>query len=151
VDHDVAGMVENALPGWEIAEILSRSGGQLSSVFEVRGVGGTAVIVKVYEPEWAWKQAKEVYVYGVLAPEVGELAPSVVHVEPAGERFAFTVLSKVDGVPLSEVTAADYRTVYAQAGELLARIHRIAQPAYGYLTDHVLEPLPTNELHMARR
>jgi hygromycin-B 7''-O-kinase len=151
MDHDVAGMVGTALPGWEIAEIVPRSGGQLSTVFEVREAGGDAVVVKVYEPEWAWKQAKEVYVYGVLAPEVGELVPSVVHAEPAGERFAFTVLSKVDGVPLSEVTGADYRKVYEQAGELLARIHRIPQPAYGYLTDQVLEPLPTNELYMARQ
>ncbi len=109
------------------------------------------MIVKVYEPEWAWKQAKEVYVYGVLAPEVGGLVPSVVHVEPAGERFAFTVLSKVDGVPLSEVVGADYQRVYEQAGELLRRIHGISQPAYGYLTDQVLEPLPSNELYMGRQ
>ncbi|WP_344177271.1 aminoglycoside phosphotransferase family protein [Kribbella lupini] len=151
MDHDVAGMIGTALPGWEIATVLPRSGGQLSSVFEVRSTGGAAVVVKVYEPEWAWKQAKEVYVYGLLAPRVGELVPSVVHVEPAGERFAFTVLSKVDGVPLSELSGADYGTVYEQAGELLERIHRIAQPAYGYLTDRVLEPLPTNEQYMARQ
>ncbi|GAB2561718.1 phosphotransferase family protein [Kribbella endophytica] len=151
MDHDVAGMVGTALPGWGIAEILPRSGGGLSAVFEVRGVDGKAVIVKVYEPQWAWKQAKEVYVYGVLAPVVGELVPSVVHVEPAGERSAFTVLSKVDGVPLSEVTGADYRTIYEQAGALLGRIHRIRQPAYGYLTDQVLEPLPDNEQYMARQ
>ncbi|MGC4936604.1 phosphotransferase family protein [Kribbella sp. DT2] len=151
MDHDVAGMVRTALPGWDVAEILPRSGGQLSTVFEVRGVDGRAVIVKVYDPEWAWKQAKEVYVYGVLTPELGELVPSVIHAEPAGETHAFTVLSKVDGVPLSEVTPADYRPIYAQAGALLTRIHRIPQPAYGYLTDQVLEPLPSNDQYMARQ
>ncbi|GAB3815379.1 hypothetical protein GCM10028799_16570 [Kribbella italica] len=144
-------MVRVALPGWEIAEVLSRSGGQLSAVFEVRGADGGVVIVKVYDPEWAWKQGKEVHVYGVLKPELGELVPSVVHVEPEGERFAFTVLSKVDGVPLSEVDGADYRRIYEQAGELLRRIHRIPQPAYGYLTDRVLEPVATNALYMARQ
>jgi hygromycin-B 7''-O-kinase len=151
MDHDVAGMVRKALPGWGVAEILPRSGGQLSSVFEVRDAGGEALIVKVYDPEWAWKQAKEVYVYGVLTPEIGELVPSVIHAEPAGEQHAFTVLSKVDGVPLSEVTPADYRPIYEQAGALLARIHRIPQPAYGYLTDQVLEPLPSNDQYMGRQ
>jgi aminoglycoside phosphotransferase (APT) family kinase protein len=41
--------------------------------------------------------------------------------------------------------------VYEQAGELLGRIHRIPQPAFGYLTDQVLEPLPSNDQYMARQ
>jgi aminoglycoside phosphotransferase (APT) family kinase protein len=151
MDHDVAGMVRKALPDWTIAEILPRSGGQLATVFEVRHADGDAVIVKVYDPEWAWKQAKEVYVYGLLEPSLKDLAPTVIHAGPAGDTHAFTVLSKLDGVPLSEVTPPDYRPIYEQAGALLAKIHRIPQPAYGYLTDQVLEPLPSNDLYMRRQ
>lgn len=138
-------MVENACPGSEIAEIVTRSGGQLSKVFEVRRYAAAPVIVKVYEPEWAWKQAKEVHVYGLLT-NLGEAIPQVIHVGPG-----FTVLTMLDGVPLSEAEPPDWKAVYIQLGRLLAKIHRIPQPAYGYLTDEVLEPLPTNDAYMRRQ
>ncbi|HEY0617218.1 MAG TPA: aminoglycoside phosphotransferase family protein, partial [Kribbella sp.] len=149
----VEAMTEKACPGSDIAEILPRSGGQLSTVFEVRRTAAAPLILKLYEPEWAWKQAKEVHVYGLMAPELGDAIPSVIHHEPAGDTFdtAFTVLTKLDGVPLSEAEPADWKSVYTQLGALLQRIHRIPQPAYGYLTDDVLEPLPGNTAYMRRQ
>lgn len=138
-------MVEKACPGSDIAEIVTRSGGQLSKVFEVRRYAAAPVIVKVYEPEWAWKQAKEVHVYGLLQ-SLGTAIPKVLHSSPG-----FTVLTKLDGVPLSEAEPPDPKAIYLQLGQLLAKIHRIPQPAYGYLTDEVLEPLPTNDAYMRRQ
>ncbi|WP_433013402.1 phosphotransferase family protein [Kribbella sp. CA-294648] len=146
---DIAAMVEKACPGSEIVEIVPRSGGQLSTVFEVRRYAAAPVIVKIYEPEWAWKQAKEVHVYGLLANQLGDAVPQVIHAEH-GEP-AYTVLTKLDGVPLSEAEPPDWRAVYVQLGQLLARVHRITQPAYGYLTDQLLEPLPTNHAYMCRQ
>jgi len=146
---DIAAMVEKACPGSDIAEIVPRSGGQLSTVFEVRRNAAVPVIVKIYEPEWAWKQAKEVHIYGLLKDELGEAVPEVVHAEQ-GEP-AYTVLTKIDGVPLSEAEPPDWKAVYVQLGQLLAKIHRIPQPAYGYLTDQVLDPLPTNDAYLRRQ
>ncbi|MDX6264449.1 MAG: hygromycin-B 7-O-kinase [Kribbellaceae bacterium] len=149
---DITGMVEKACPGSDIAEIVPRSGGQLSTVFEVRRNAAEPVIVKIYEPEWAWKQAKEVHVYGLLHEDLGASVPTVLHAEPAGQdQQAFTALTKIDGVPLSEAEPPDWKAVYVQLGELLAKIHRIPQPAYGYLTDEVLEPLPSNDAYMRRQ
>ncbi|MFI5710509.1 phosphotransferase family protein [Kribbella sp. NPDC051620] len=146
---DVAAMVEKACPGSSIEEVVERSGGQLSKVFEVRRTAAEPVIVKIYEPEWAWKQAKEVHVYGLLQEHLRESVPRVLHAEP-GEP-AFTVLTKLDGVPLSEAEPPDWKSIYVQLGELLQRIHRIPQPAYGYLTDEVLEPVPDNDAYMRRQ
>jgi hygromycin-B 7''-O-kinase len=143
---DIAQAVRKIWPEIEVHEVVRRTGGQLSGVYEVRTASG-ALIVKVYAPEWTWKQAKEVHVYGLLEQELGGSIPRVVHVEPD----AFTILTKVAGVPLSEVDAADWRAVYVQVGELLRRIHRIEQPAYGYLTDQILDPLPDNEQYMRRQ
>ena len=142
-------MIETACPGSEIAEIVTRSGGQLSTVYEVLRKAADPVIVKIYKPEWAWKQAKEVHVYGLLAEHLGKSVPEVIHAQ-AGDP-AFTVLTKIEGVPLSEVEPPDWRSVYRQLGQLQAKIHRIPQPAYGYLTDEVLEPLPTNDAYMHRQ
>jgi aminoglycoside phosphotransferase (APT) family kinase protein len=133
-------------------EIIQRTGGQLSTVFEVRPTSGEPVIVKVYSPEWAWKQAKEVHVYGLLAAHLEGAIPQVMRVEPAtDEHDAFTVLTKLDGVPLSEVEPADWRSTYVQLGRLLSQVHRIPQAEYGYLTDRVLDPLPDNDQYMRRQ
>jgi aminoglycoside phosphotransferase (APT) family kinase protein len=143
---DIVGIVARACPGSEIENVVRRTGGQLSTVFEVRRTAGEPLIVKVYEPEWAWKQAKEVHVYGLLSAELGDAVPHVIH---TGDRF--TVLSKLDGVPLSETDPPDWRATYEQLGQLLAGIHRIGQPAYGYLTDEILDPLPDNTQYMRRQ
>lgn len=138
-------MVARACPGSEIAEVVRRTGGQLSTVFEVRRTADEPLIVKVYDPEWLWKQAKEVHVYGLLT-ELGDAVPRVIHV---GDNF--TVLTKLDGVPLSETDPPDWRATYQQLGQLLAAIHRVGQPAYGYLTDEILDPLPDNTQYMRRQ
>jgi hygromycin-B 7''-O-kinase len=128
------------------SEIVPRSGGQLNTVYEVRRPAADSLIVKVYTPESAWKQAKEVHVYGLLEAQLADAVPRVVHV---GDSF--TVLTKLDGVPLSETDPPDWRATYEQLGRLLAAIHRIEQPAYGYLTDEILDPLPDNTQYMRRQ
>jgi hygromycin-B 7''-O-kinase len=143
---DIAAMVEKACPGSEITEVVPRTGGQLSTVYEVRRTAADPLIVKVYAPEWEWKQAKEVHVYGLMARQLDGRIPRVIHV---GDSF--TILTKLDGVPLSQLEPPDWRATYVQLGQLLAAIHRIAQPAYGYLTDEILEPLPDNPQYMRRQ
>jgi hygromycin-B 7''-O-kinase len=143
---DIAAMVEKACPGSEITEVVPRTGGQLSTVYEVRRTAADPLIVKVYAPEWEWKQAKEVHVYGLMARQLDGRIPRVIHV---GDSF--TILTKLDGVPLSQLEPPDWRATYVQLGQLLAAIHRIPQPAYGYLTDEILEPLPDNPQYMRRQ
>ncbi|MFF0338947.1 phosphotransferase family protein [Kribbella sp. NPDC004875] len=141
---DIAQLVSDVV-GLDVVEVLERTGGQLSTVYEVR-TSADPLIVKVYAPEWRWKQAKEVHVYRMLEPEVGDSIPRVVHV---GDGV--TILTKLDGAPLSQVEPPDWRAMYTQLGELLQRVHRIAQPAYGYLTDQILDPLPDNDQYMRRQ
>ncbi|MFC5261917.1 hypothetical protein ACFPJ1_07315 [Kribbella qitaiheensis] len=73
--ENVAAMIVKASPGSDIAEIVPRSGGQLSTVFEVRRTAADPLIVKIYGPEWAWNQAKEVHVHGLLADHLGTSVP----------------------------------------------------------------------------
>jgi hygromycin-B 7''-O-kinase len=142
---DIAAIVEKAL-GSEVVEVTQRTGGQLSTVYEVRRSAADPLIVKVYDEKWAWKQSKEVHVYGLLAAELDGSIPHVVHTEPT-----ITILTKLAGVPLSEIEPPDWRATYEQLGHLLARVHRIPQPAYGYVTDRILDPLPDNDQYMRRQ
>jgi aminoglycoside phosphotransferase (APT) family kinase protein len=143
---DIAAMVAQACPGSEITEVVRRTGGQLSTVYEVRRTAADPLIVKVYAPEWEWKQAKEVHVYELMARQLDGRIPRVVHV-----GASFTILTKLEGVPLSQLEPPDWRAMYVQLGQLLAAIHRLPQPAYGYLTDEILEPLPDNTQYMRRQ
>ncbi|HEY9410482.1 MAG TPA: aminoglycoside phosphotransferase family protein [Jiangellaceae bacterium] len=146
-------MMTRAVPGARIRDVMARTGGELSTVFEVRLDGAAPVILKIYDDVWAWKQAKEVAVYGLLAEVARGYVPEVLHVESAGSGPAFTVLTRLDGRPLSEVALepAEWRQVYRQVGRLVARIHEVGQPAYGYLVAGIVDPEPDNASYMGRQ
>jgi hygromycin-B 7''-O-kinase len=145
-------------PAASVTDVLTRTGGQLSAVHEIRCAPPVEpVVVKVYPEQWRWKQAKEIHVYRLLQRHGVGPAPRVLYAQddggPAGR--ACTVMTLLEGVPLSAVSAAlspeETSGVYRQLGACLARIHRIAQHEFGYLTTRVLDPEPTNSAYMRRQ
>lgn len=148
-------LLRTVLPGDAVlSSVTPRGGGALSNVHEVRRADGPSLVVKHYTDQWRWKQEKEVYVFGLLnesAPFAGRVrVPEVVHVDT--ER-AVTVMTLLPGRPLSEVPleGAAQRAVLAEVGSLTRGLHRIPQPAFGYLTTQVIDPLPTNRAYMTRQ
>lgn len=115
-------------------------------MLEVRLAGSAPLIVKQYADEWRWKQAKEVYVYGLLESHGVSSAPQVVH---ADVDRAVTVLTLVPGVPLSSASLSQaVVAAYRRMGELLAALHRIEMPAFGYLTTSIVDPCPDNPTYL---
>jgi aminoglycoside phosphotransferase (APT) family kinase protein len=106
--------------------------------------------VKRYADADRWKQAKEVHVYALLAAHGVTTIPEVVAVD---EETATTTLTKVPGVTVAAAGIAPgaERGVYRQIGELLADIHRIPQPEFGYLTTELVDPEPHNTAYMTRQ
>ncbi|MGY0460405.1 phosphotransferase family protein [Kitasatospora sp. cg17-2] len=148
-------LLREVFPEAEVVDVLPRTGGQLSTVYELRCTDPAHhAILKVYAPEWAWKQAKEVHVYRILAGLGSLPVPRVLHHTPTGAPGgrAVTILSLLDGRPLSEASndldAAQIPSFYRQMGATLATIHRVGQEAYGYLTDRILDPRPDNGSYM---
>ncbi|WP_433556359.1 phosphotransferase family protein [Pseudonocardia xinjiangensis] len=142
----------------ELSAISRRTGGQLSGVYEVTPArGGDPMIVKVYSPQRSWVQPKELHIYGLLEPVIGWATPAIVDAQTADNPtgHAYTVMTRVDGQPLSEVglelDRAEMSSLYRQIGSLAAAIHSIAQGAFGYLTKNVVEPVPTNLQYMTRQ
>ena len=152
------GLLREVFPAAKVIEAVPRTGGQLSAVYEVRCADPAhTVIFKVYAPKWAWKQAKEVRVYEMLAGLRSLPVPSVLHSRPGaglGGR-AVTILSLLEGRPLSEVSkdldSAAIPGFYREMGAALAKVHQIGQPSYGYLTDRVLDPVADNGIYMRRQ
>ncbi|MER7754477.1 aminoglycoside phosphotransferase family protein [Kitasatospora sp. NPDC097643] len=153
-----AALLRAAHPDAEVMDVLPRSGGQLSAVYEVRCADPAhAAVVKVYAEQWRWKQAKEVYVHGLLAGVDGWPGPAVLHHTgdggPGGR--AATVLGLLPGVPLSEASPAPgpdrTRALYRSVGAALATAHRLRLDGFGYVTTRVLDPVPDNGTYMRRQ
>jgi hygromycin-B 7''-O-kinase len=151
-------LLREVFPAAEVTEAVPRTGGQLSAVYEVRCADPAHnAIFKVYAPEWAWKQAKEIHVYQLLADLRSLPVPSVLHHASTGgpEGRAVTILSLLEGRPLSEASKdldpARIPAFYREMGAALATVHQIGQEAYGYLTDRVLDPLFDNGAYMRRQ
>jgi aminoglycoside phosphotransferase (APT) family kinase protein len=151
-------LLRQAFPSASVVDVIERTGGQLSTVFEIRCAPPTEpAIIKIYAEQWRWKQEKELHVYRLLEQHDVGPVPRVLHSQdergPLGQ--ALTIMTKLDGVPLSAVgndlSAAEMHSIYRQLGASLARVHRIALDGFGYLTTHILEPEPTNSAYMHRQ
>ena len=151
-------LLRRVFPDAVVTELIPRTGGELSAVYEVRCVDPAhAVIFKVYADTWRWKQAKEIHVYRLLAECRSFSMPVVLHHTtdggPGGR--AVTVLSLLAGRPLSEASQdldpTEIPAFYREMGAILARVHQISQESYGYLTSGILDPLPDNGTYMRRR
>ncbi len=152
-------IVDPVHPGYPVTDVVARTGGEVSTVYEIRG-GGSArpLIVKIYAPEWRSKLVKEVYVYRLLARHGIRDIPRVLHAAPFGIPelpLAYTVMTRLDGQPLSQARAdpaglarADLAGVYRRMGQLLAAVHRIAQDDWGYVTTRVVDVKPDNTAYM---
>ncbi|WP_433579771.1 phosphotransferase family protein [Nocardia brasiliensis] len=156
--HHAARVLEPVWPQATVAEVIARTGGQLSTVYEVRcAEPATAVIVKIYDEQWRWKQAKEVHVYNLLDQHDVQSVPRILHTESGTATIgaAFTVMTVIPGQPLSQISAdldeADRTRIYRRLGADLAAIHRIQQPDYGYITTEVIDPEPNNTAYMTRQ
>lgn len=151
-------LLRRAYPSASVAEVVERTGGQLNTVYEVCCTEpALRLIIKVYADQWRWKQEKEIHVYRMLAGNGVSRVPAVLHSESAGgpSDQAFTVMTLLDGQPLSEVSAGldatAIRQVYRQMGELLAAVHHIGQEAYGYVVTGIVDPVPANTAYMTRQ
>ncbi len=154
------------LPDAAVTEVIPCTGGQLSTVLEVRRAAPhEPVIVKFYDDRWRWKQQKEAYVYELLRRHGVGPVPAVLHTQEAvtpdavtpdeTTRNAVTVLSMMPGQPLSAVVGgldtATVRALYRELGACLAAVHRIPQDAYGYITTRIVDAAPSNSAFMLGR
>ncbi|GAA4495361.1 hypothetical protein GCM10023191_035950 [Actinoallomurus oryzae] len=156
--HQAREILSLVSPGAAVTEVIARTGGELSTVYEIRCAGPPdAVIVKIYAEQWRWKLAKEVHVYGVLADQGVRPAPTILHAEYGTDLVGspFAVMTRLSGRPLSEAIdefdTDQVRGVYRQMGAVLSAIHRVEQDAYGYLTTRLRHPEPDNTAYMNRQ
>jgi aminoglycoside phosphotransferase (APT) family kinase protein len=79
--------------------------------------------------------------------------PRILHAAPFGIPelpLAHIVMTRLPGRPLAtaRLSPADAAGVYRRMGELLAAVHRIDQPLWGYLTTRVVDTRDDNTAYM---
>ncbi|WP_433796222.1 phosphotransferase family protein [Actinoplanes sp. CA-252034] len=134
--------------GFEVVDVVERTGGSLHTVHEIRLADGERLIVKRYASDDRSAQAKEVYVYGLMAG-VAQV-PRIVHVD---RETRTTVLTLLPGKPMWERAPdpAAVRAAYRRIGEFQAALHRIRLPAYGSLTTEIVDPVADNTTYVRRK
>jgi hygromycin-B 7''-O-kinase len=137
----------------EVDAVRPVRGGGISSVFDVTTLSGSSFIVKVYPETYAWKLAKEVFVYGRLSTIDGLPTPVVIGADDTRSIIDanFLVLSKLPGVMLSSASglSIDEQTAaYRQLGVHLRSIHQLTFAQFGYLSTGVVAGHSTNDEYM---
>lgn len=142
-----------------VAQVRDLEGGSVSSAQRVSFADPARpdVVLKLGLGEEKWTVYKEVHAHGLLAAHGIGPVPQVLAGAKSTDLLdggSCLVMSLLPGSTLATVgadlTPAQMRDVYEQLGTLLARIHAVTMPAYGYIAGEILRPAPDNPSHMAR-
>jgi aminoglycoside phosphotransferase (APT) family kinase protein len=151
-------VLRRIFPAAAVEEIIIRAGGENSAVYEVHTrEPAQHLIIKVYPDHPRWKMDKEIYVYGLLEQAGSLPIPRVLLADDSRRLLArsYLVMTLLPGQVLSVLSPQldddQIYEIYRQMGALLAAIHQISQPAFGYLTTRVLDPLAASAAYMASR
>ncbi|MFM7685990.1 MAG: phosphotransferase family protein [Actinomycetota bacterium] len=128
-------------------------GGGISSVFDVSTRDGANYIVKIYPDAFAWKLAKEVFVYRQMAAVKDLPTPKVIGWDDSRSIIDanFLVLSKLPGDMMSAAVDAsvdEQANVYRQLGKVARSVHRLTFDQFGYLYTGVVAGHATNKEYM---
>ena len=117
---------------------------RFEEVWRPWGLAGLGRAIPLVAPQWRPKLVKEVYIYRLMAHHGVRSIPRILHAAPFGIPelpLAHIVMTRLPGRPLAtaRLSPADAAGVYRRMGELLAAVHRIDQPLWGYLTTRVVD------------
>lgn len=122
-------------PDAEVREVVLRTGGEISAVYEVR-CADRELIVKIYPDVLAARLHKEAHVYELLRGS-GASCPEMVHWDVSRRDLphAYAVMTKVPGRPLSEVSgglaAGEVAGLYREMGRTLRAVHGVRVERFG--------------------
>lgn len=147
------------LPGsGPVARVRDLEGGSVSRTQRVSFADPATpdVVLKLGLGPEMWTVRKEFHAYGLLAAHgIGPIPKALASAESVDllDGGSCLVMELLPGTTLAavrdELTSAQMHDVYKQLGALLARIHAIAMPAFGFIHTDVVDPLPDNVTHMA--
>jgi len=125
----VGGIIKGIYPDSKVIYIKRFDRGVINETYDVK-VDDRALVLRIY-PKDFWKIKKERYLYGLLSRKVGIPVPRVLK---SGRNYM--LMTKVEGKELSRRD----NVLVKKAGEILAKIHSIKFPYYGWIINKEVKP-----------
>ncbi len=125
----VGGILKGIYTDSSVSSIKRFKKGMINETYDVK-VDGKAVVVRIYPSDF-WKAKKEKYLYGLIRKKTDVPVPKIIAL---GRDYL--VMSKIEGKELSLRNKA----LVIEAGELLAKIHSIKFPYYGWIINKEIKP-----------
>ncbi|MBU0628651.1 MAG: aminoglycoside phosphotransferase family protein [Nanoarchaeota archaeon] len=129
MDHRWGGIISRIFPGDSLISIKRFSKGVINNTYDVK-LKKRNVVLRVY-PTDLWKVEKEEYLYGLIRNKTDVPVPEVI-----AKGNDYIVLSRIIGKSIS----VDNKLLVEKAGELLAKLHSIKFPYYGWIIKSKINP-----------
>ncbi|HII17365.1 TPA: aminoglycoside phosphotransferase family protein [Candidatus Woesearchaeota archaeon] len=133
-EQDIRAVVAKHFPKDAVVSRTVMKKGLINWNCHVRTASGNEMMLRVY-PEDSWKAAKEEFLYAKLAVETDVPVPKVLARGTFKEK-AYLLLSRIGG---NHLPVGDREMVHA-AGRLLASIHSVSYPSFGWIRGGHTEP-----------
>src|SRR3989338_4665100 len=113
------------------------SHGHINTLWEVKSGTKTMLLRAFNEP---WKAKKKEYVYRLIKSHTDIPVPDILVVDDSLEHapFAFSLMSKMPGMTIDKVP--DAHSLFRDAGKMLAQLHTITFPSFGWIIAEEISP-----------
>jgi len=125
----VGGVINKIYPDSSVISVKRFKKGVINETYDVK-VDNKSLVLRIY-PKNLWKIKKEEYLYNLIRKKTNVPVPKIIK---TGRNYI--LMSKIEGKELSVRNKALVR----KAGELLAKIHSIKFPHYGWIIKDKIKP-----------
>ncbi|MDA1197120.1 MAG: aminoglycoside phosphotransferase family protein [Nanoarchaeota archaeon] len=131
MDTEVTAAVLRHFPTSSVKRVTRYEKGIMNATFKVEmSSPANLVVYRSYSRE-GWKAAKEQYLYKLIRDRTTVPVPEVL-----AKGKDYSILSHISG---SELDVRDKKLVF-EAGALLAKIHSLRMPSFGWIVGNTIEP-----------
>ncbi|MBW2975259.1 aminoglycoside phosphotransferase family protein [Candidatus Woesearchaeota archaeon] len=122
-------ILKDIYPNKDISSVKRFEKGLINKTYGVK-LDGKSLVIRLY-PKDLWKIKKEKYLYSLIRKKTGVPVPEIIQ---SGKNYL--LMSKIEGKELS----FDDRSLIRKTGEMLAMIHSIKFPYYGWIINKEISP-----------
>ena len=131
MNKEVVAAIRKHFPGATVENVERYRKGIMNATFKVTLSSPANVVVYRSYSRDEWKAAKEQYLYKLIRDKTSVPVPEVL-----AKGKTYSILSHVAG---DELDLTD-ETMVREAGKMLAKVHSIRMPSFGWIVGNAIEP-----------
>src|SRR3989344_1851437 len=131
---NVGGIVKRAFPESRIVSIYRIPKGSVNHTYDITISKPDKQLILRLFPQDGWKAEKDRFIYNLIAKKTDVKVPEVYALRAS--RPAYSLLSKIPGSELGHSASKPIK----EAGAILAKIHSIKFPKFGWIIGSTIKP-----------